>query len=51
MRIRRHAPQQEETGIDLAPMQRISTVMNLLCHASFGGVMSGNTLVLVHEEN
>ena len=28
MRIRRHAPQQEETGIDLAPM--LDFVMNLL---------------------
>ena len=31
MRIRRHAPQQEETGIDLAPMLRkFVPVMHLL---------------------
>ena len=29
MRVRRHVHQADETGIDLAPMERISSVMNL----------------------
>ena len=36
MRIRRHAPHQNETGIDLAPTQRTSHIMNLLRHANSG---------------
>ena len=39
MRIRRHAPQQEETGIDLAPKQRTLPVMNL----RFQGTQSVST--------
>ncbi|MGH8462252.1 MAG: hypothetical protein ACRESS_11655 [Stenotrophobium sp.] len=36
MRIRRHAPHQDETGIDLAPMQRTSPFMNLLRRTDSG---------------
>ena len=48
MRVRRHAPQQEETGIDLAPMERTSMVMNLLNHAGSGRACIRFTLAWVY---